>query len=382
MPKIGFILAPNSRVAGSLVLNRELFKSLNEAGLKIEAIIPDIDKFYQVPIIGSLLNYFTLYHTANKFDYIIGTSFATLPFINSHAKIIQQFHSTDTGSYIRVMKVIDDQTKKEGTIMNKWTNRFKDFFKEFIIDSSTKVQIAKTTEGICARKAQKILVVSSSVKNEVIKFFKVNENKIKVIPNGLPDFWFENKGMPFEKPSLFFVTRINNTEYTFLEKGFDRALEICDRIKIPKTLILHFGNSPQEFVVSFKKRLATFSKAKMLFDMPREGLKKLYRQGGIFLQTSRTEACQLTLLEAMASKMVPISFPVGIAPTVIKNGENGFLVNSVEEAVKVIRDISKNKNLLFEMSEKAYQTVSKDFRFDQMVNKYKKEISSVAKETN
>ena len=62
--------------------------------------------------------------------------------------------------------------------------------------------------------------------------------------------------------------------------------------------------------------------------------------GGIAVLTSRYEGFSLSLIEAMSQGLVPISFSVGVAPEIIRNGENGFIVHNIEEAEE------KNKKML------------------------------------
>jgi len=59
--------------------------------------------------------------------------------------------------------------------------------------------------------------------------------------------------------------------------------------------------------------------------------------GGIVLLTSRYEGFSLSLIEAMSQGLVPISFSVGVAPEIIRNGENGFIVHTIEEAEEKIK---------------------------------------------
>ena len=60
--------------------------------------------------------------------------------------------------------------------------------------------------------------------------------------------------------------------------------------------------------------------------------------GGIAVLTSRYEGFSLSLIEAMSQGLVPISFSVDVAPEIIRNGENGFIVHNVEEAEEKIKN--------------------------------------------
>lgn len=376
--KFGFILAPSNRLTGALELNKDIFNSLSEE-LNIKAIIPDTDYYYQVHIVGSLLNYFSLYKEATKYEYVMGTSFATLPFIQS-SKIIQHFHSVDTGSYLNVLNSLKSQNQTENKITDKWLKVFNDVFEENVENINQRLEISKATESICARESIKIIAVSPSVKKQLIELFGLEKEKIEVILNGIPNYWFERSKKDFVKESsVVYTTRANYLTYTFLEKGQDRAYEILQNVKIPKKVYIHFGTLKEESRDLYKKLFKKELKTDLIAGLDRKGLQKDYQPGQIFISTSRTEACQLTLIEAMASKMVPVSYPIGIAPYVIKNGLNGYLINSVNEAVEKINFLANNPALREKIGNKALETAKANFTFDKMIEQYRKLLKSIIK---
>jgi glycosyltransferase involved in cell wall biosynthesis len=59
--------------------------------------------------------------------------------------------------------------------------------------------------------------------------------------------------------------------------------------------------------------------------------------GGILLVTSRYEGFSLSLVEGMSQGLIPVAYPVGIAPEIIRNGKNGFLITSQAEGKKIIQ---------------------------------------------
>lgn len=378
MNKFGFILPPGSRFTGASALNRDIYNYLKKE-IDISALKPDTDFYYKVHIVGSLLNYFSLYKVADQYEYIMGTSFATLPFLNK-AKIIQHFHSIDTASYKNVLESIKKQNKKEKKVMDRWLNLFDNIFEEKIEDILPRLVISEATESVCAQNAEKIIVVSPVVKTQLVKLFKIKSDKIKVILNGIPDYWFDNEKTDFvEKTSIVFPTRINYTMYTFLEKGQDRAFEILSKIDIPKKIYLHFGTCTEEFKKRYQKIIMDKTSAKIINDMNREMLQKEYQPGQILLSTSRTEACQLTLIEGMASKMIPVTYPIGIAPYVIKNGENGYIVNSAKEAIAIIKKLNNDSMLRKKIGQNARKTAEKYFTFDKMINQYSNILKQIIK---
>jgi hypothetical protein len=102
--KFGFILPPGERFTGASAVNRDIYNYLKDK-IDITPIYPDTDYFYKIHIVGSLLNYFSLYKEASKYEYVMGTSFATLPFVKD-SKIIQHFHSVDTAHIWRSLTLL------------------------------------------------------------------------------------------------------------------------------------------------------------------------------------------------------------------------------------------------------------------------------------
>lgn len=382
MPKIknkfGFILPPGERFTGASAVNRDIYNYLKDK-VDITPIYPDTDYFYQIHIVGSLLNYFSNYKVAGNYEYVMGTSFATLPFIKD-TKVIQHFHSIDTASYMAVLDSIKNHNTLENKVMNKWVNYLNDVFEEKIDQIISRMDISNATEKFCAQNSQVIIAVSPSVKEQLEKIFSIDPKKINVILNGIPDYWFAKSKNEFTlEPKILFPSRINYTAYTFLEKGQDRALEILSNINLPKKVYVNFGTMKEELRQKYKDVIKINARSEVIEGLNREQLQDQYSPGDFFLSTSRTEACQLTLIEAMASKAVPITYGIGIAPFIIKNGVNGYLVKTPKEAVEIINKLSKDHKKRKEIGNNAFKTAKDNFTFDNMIDQYRKILESIIK---
>jgi glycosyltransferase involved in cell wall biosynthesis len=75
---------------------------------------------------------------------------------------------------------------------------------------------------------------------------------------------------------------------------------------------------------------------------------EIYKQMDCVLITSKIEAGPFSLFESLASGVPVIATKVGWAPELIKNGENGFLVDTVDEVTEAIHKIQKNRSEWFE----------------------------------
>ena len=68
-------------------------------------------------------------------------------------------------------------------------------------------------------------------------------------------------------------------------------------------------------------------------------------RGSILFIPSRYEGFSLSLVEGMSQGLVPVVYNVGVAPEIIKNGENGFLVSSQAEAIEKVQLLLSNETL-------------------------------------
>jgi glycosyltransferase involved in cell wall biosynthesis len=102
-------------------------------------------------------------------------------------------------------------------------------------------------------------------------------------------------------------------------------------------------------------------------------LRPLYADLDVLAVTSNNEGTPVAVIEAMAAGVPVVAMDLGSCREVISNGETGFLVNSVEEAVKAIKKIPK-------ISRKACrQRVEKKFSLEIMVENYEKVYNEIFK---
>ena len=99
--------------------------------------------------------------------------------------------------------------------------------------------------------------------------------------------------------------------------------------------------------------------------------------GDIFFLPSRYEGFSLSLIEAMSQGLIPVAYPVGVVPEIIKSGENGFVVNNLAEAQGAVQSLVNNFDLRQKMSKASRQTAA-NFQASkmaqEMINLYEKII--------
>lgn len=374
--KFGFVLESKKRLTGALLQNREVFLFLKKQGLDIGEILPKTHYYYQnLPTIGSLFNYFTVYENRKKFKYCIATSIAGTPFLEKDVKLISLFHCLDSGSINRVRETLKNEAMADQKNRKYWLSKIKKMIISAPCDLNVREKTRYIIETACLAKAEAAICVSPLVKKEIEKNFKNLPRKgIKTILNGVPDYFFKSRKLnPLinkNKLNIIFTSRISRQEYSIYEKGIDRILGIYSKNyrNANKIFIAHFTKC--EKIKKFWKNLLTSKNVKVVGNIPRKKIPSYLKKGDIFIQTSRTEACQLVLLESMASGLIPVSYPVGVAPLFIKNNKNGYIVHSITEAADKINYLIKRPDLRKKMSDECIKIANKNFKYQRMMDEY------------
>jgi glycosyltransferase involved in cell wall biosynthesis len=214
--------------------------------------------------------------------------------------------------------------------------------------------------------AKKIIAVSNKVMQE-FKAIGVPEERITIIPNGVNLEEFNNalNGDNFRK-SL----NIKENEKLILSigrleeiKGFQYLIMALAKIQLetnPVKLVIagpefNYGSQLRKLIVE------TRMEDKVIFYGPIDGREKLeaLAAADIAIVPSIYEGFSIFLLEAMASGKPVIATKTGIAPELIQNGKNGFLINSgdVEDLSEKIATILGNNQLSSLMSQECKNTV-------------------------
>jgi trehalose synthase len=96
----------------------------------------------------------------------------------------------------------------------------------------------------------------------------------------------------------------------------------------------------------------------------------LQRRAAVVLQKSLREGFGLTVAEAMWKRTPVIGGNVGGIRYQIKDGVNGFLVSSIEEAAERIVQLVEDKELREQMGQKAKETVRQQFLLTRYLEQY------------
>jgi glycosyltransferase involved in cell wall biosynthesis len=367
--KIAFIHNEKKIRTGAHYINDLMFKKLAEEGVKVKNFYPR-SKLLDVPVemkgLQNILFFHSLLEHKNdilKCDLIQGTTYTPLALLPFNIPIVSHFGSTSSG----FIKATPRTQHLEPKLRGIWTMLKKaGVINELNIKTRRPLRDIAEIENLVARRSNMAIATSEMVKKDLIGS-GISPDKISVVWNSIEDFWFE--GSPVEEMApvgLVYLGRLGGDVFTMKLKGLDRMIYIWNKFKtLPKTSI----------ALTNSKKLAhwirnVFENHYTYTNLSKEKIKEKLsgKRGQIFINPARYEGFCLSMVESMSQGLIPVSFPVGVAPEIIVDGENGYIVDSIEKMEKVIRLIISDEELRDRLSKNAIKT-SRKFQADRMAKK-------------
>ena len=208
-------------------------------------------------------------------------------------------------------------------------------------------------------KASKVLVSNLPSKEIMKSYYKIDEEKISIVPNGVDLSFFKTKN---RDPNKIVFSGV-----MYHHRGLDVLLDAAPKIvkEIPETKLVLLGDGPE------MKKLKEIVKQKKLDsnvefkgwidrkDIP-EHLSNASIGIGPLKRTTVTEnALPIKVLEYMASSL-PIIAKTGTLPEdVLKDNENGWFVENSSELCEKIIKLEQNPELVEKMGKNSLNMVQK-----------------------
>lgn len=166
---------------------------------------------------------------------------------------------------------------------------------------------------------------------------------IKIIPSGINPIFFT----PAKHPSIATngIIKLITVSRFVKEKNIPFLLEVFSKLDQNKFEFTLVGFGPELDAlkeIAYKKLKLSTAAVKFIIAPEKEALVALYQQADLFLFASKTETQGLVLAEAMACGVPAIALCAPGAKDIIKNGCNGFLVNSQEEMAYAINKLANS----------------------------------------
>lgn len=367
--KIAFIFSDKKIGTGAHFINDLIACKLRERGAEVNNFYPQFllaDTPVHFKGINNILFFYSLLEKRDEIlrhDIIQGTTYTPLAFLRFSKPVVSHFGSTTVGFLRAVPKTnhlengcsdIFFRLKQSGAI------------RELNIKTRRPLNDIAYIEQYAAERTDYIIATSDVVKKDLVGMGIATE-KIEVIHNAIEDYWFEEPNTNLgNDPALVFLGRIGEDPFTLKLKGVDRLISLFERFpEVDKFSVVMSRN--KKLMRWMKDNIPNHS---IVVNAVKDTIPALLKKyaGGIALLTSRYEGFSLSLIEVMSQGLAPISFPVGVAPEIIRDGENGFIVHNLDEAEEKINLLLKDTALRHRIALTAKET-AKQFRSDVMIDK-------------
>jgi glycosyltransferase involved in cell wall biosynthesis len=190
-------------------------------------------------------------------------------------------------------------------------------------------------------RANKIIAVSYFTKRELLDYYKVPEEKIQVIHNGVDVNKFkpakdkrkikEELGFKADDLAIVSVGRL------YARKGLFTLIEsmpaVVNRFKNAKFIISGKGQSGEmRKLVNYADKLGVKDSIIFTGYYPDKKLPNLYQAADVFAFSTFYEHHPFAVLEALSTGLPVVTTSVGGIPETIESGKNGFLVEPFNPA--------------------------------------------------
>ncbi len=251
------------------------------------------------------------------------------------------------------------------------------------LQKTTEKTMAKVLAAFINNYCKILITPSEFIKKQVIKW-EINI-PVEVVSNGVnldtfiksrisEEFLRKYKIEDFiSKPIVLYSGRIDKDKN--LETLIKAIPLVLKEVNV-NFLFLGDGDLKEELICELKDK-DDFFKENVCFLGPIKSqssdLEKFYRLATLFVMPSPIEAQSLATMEAMASGLPVVAAKKGALPELIKNRENGFLVEAFnpKEYAEAIIEIIKNKNLRKKLGKRSLELIT-SHDFEKTFQKIKK----------
>ena len=252
--------------------------------------------------------------------------------------------------------------------------------------------------------ADAIIAVSKETKEDVLKYFDVKEDKIKVIYNGinLNEYVVTNEtstlgkyGIDQNKPFVLFVGRITRQKgiihlvnaIKYIDK--DTQIVLCAGAPDTPEIAKEMEDSVNEVKMN-RKNIIWIDEM-----LPKKEVIQLYSHADVFCCPSIYEPFGIINIEAMACETAVVASAVGGIKEVVVDGETGILIpleqqneapfepvdpeKFAKDLAKGVNKVVKDKELREKMAKKGRKRVEDTFDWSAIAKEHKELYKSLIK---
>lgn len=200
------------------------------------------------------------------------------------------------------------------------------------------------------------IFVSNWLKNAVESDWNKRVKNSHIIPNGIDTTLFQYHPKPAEARKKILILR------SFKARNYanDLAIEAISLLS-KKSFFneLQFSIYGEGYLFSrLTRKISHFPNVQLKnFFVENKSIPSIHAQHGIFLCLSRLDTQGVSMCEAMASGLVPITSPIGGIPEYSTAGVSSFQVHNAQEIAEKIELLYHNPDIFLKMSEQARQEI-------------------------
>ena len=225
-------------------------------------------------------------------------------------------------------------------------------------------------ERTIAKVYKHFIAVSQSTKEELVKRFSIDPDRIAVIPNGV-DLEKYRPGSKDPKPTILWVGRIKKY------KNLDHLLIAYKTVKqeVPDSQLVIIGTGDREQEMRELAKKLELRDVYFLGKASEEEKIRWMQRAWIVVSTSMIEGWGMVITEAAACGTPAITYSVPGLRDSVKNMETGILVEpgNIEKLAKAITWLLADEALRSRLGENAYR-YAQQFSWDKVVEGFLKTI--------
>ncbi|MFA5946826.1 MAG: glycosyltransferase family 4 protein [Patescibacteria group bacterium] len=344
---------------GAWYINDLIRKSLSALGVSVREFYPR-DNLLDAPVhLKGLKNIFFFQSLLEKHrtilkhcDLIQGTTYTPIALLPFSIPVVSHFGSTTYG-FLKAVPQAKDPDERE--VREQWyALRKQGAITELNVKTRRPLRDVAEIEEYVAKRAEGVIATSQGVVEE-LQEMGVKTEHIRLIHNAIEDYWFlPNKHTGETTPGVVFLGRLGGDVFTLKLKGFDRLAHIF--LKLPSVPKMIVGMTDSKTLIPWME--THFKNTVLQLNTLKEQIPALLDawSGSVLFISSRYEGFSLSLIEGMSRGLVPVTFAVGVAPEIIVNGKNGYIVHSTKEAQTVIKQLLQDNALRTRLSQEARAT--------------------------
>lgn len=237
-------------------------------------------------------------------------------------------------------------------------------------------KIAQRIFKLVYKFARKIVCVSEAVKKHLIGIREIDREKGLVIynPANAPSGHFQ-----INNSNIFNIVYVGRLEKV---KNVELLLHAFSKIENPKVHLTIVGEGRERVNLEALTTALSLS-GKVKFTGFSENPHQFLASANLFVLPSFSEGFGIAVVEAMLMKVPVLCSNVGGIPEFVKDNDNGWLFNPLEETelidkLKII--LAKNKSDLSNIGEQGYRDVKDIFTVEKYINNLENLYENLSKE--